>query len=336
MSMTSWFAFDRPWALWLALAGVLPLWRGIDSYSAWPRLTAATHDTASNLIHGLLQGMAALALAALALGMAGPHIPDSRVQHIGHGAHMVLLIDRSSSMNSGFAGGAPGSDAESKAAAAKRLLGSFTTQRPHDRVGVIGFSTMPMLVLPLTGRPQAIQAAIDAIDRPGLAYTDVGRGLAMALALFGNTPDASVSRVIIMVSDGAAVIDRRIQERLRADIAARPVQLYWLFLRTAGSPGIYDKPKEGIPDTPQSMPERHLDIFFKSLGVPYRAFEAASADDVARAIQEIDDQQQSPLRYTEYAPRVDLHHYALATAILCLLLLIAAKSSEARFQPREK
>lgn len=46
--------------------------------------------------------------------------------------------------------------------------------------------------------------------------------------------------------------------------------LYWLFLRTAGSLGIYELPEAGS-DTPQTAPERHLDLFFNSPGVSYRA-----------------------------------------------------------------
>jgi len=333
--MNTWLAFDTPWALWLALAALLPLWRSLHLTSHWPRLDAMMEDPASNTLNVLLRALAALAILALAVTVAGPYRPGGEIARIGTGAHMVLLIDRSSSMNAGFARSA-GSDAESKAQAAKRLLQGFAHNRPHDRIGVVGFSTMPMLVVPLTGRPQAVQAAISAIDRPGLAYTDVGRGLAMALALFGNdSSDASTARVVLLISDGAALIDRRVQEQLRADVAARPVQIYWLFLRSEGSPGIYDEPEDARLDTPQSMPERHLDLFFKSLGVPYRAFEATSAEEVARAIEEVGREQQQPLRYMEPLPRVELRPWALALACLCLLALIAAKLMEVEIRPQE-
>jgi len=238
-------------------------------------------------------------------------------------------------MNGGFARHSAETDTESKAQAAKRLLQGFADSRPHDRIGVVGFSTMPMLVTPLTDRPQAVQAAIGAIDRPGLAYTDVGRGLAMALALFGNDADAATSRVVMLISDGAALVDRKVQEQLRADVAERPVQIYWLFLRSEGSPGIYDVPEDSRLDTPQSMPERHLDLFFKSLNVPYRAFEATSAEDVARAIEEVGREQQKPIRYMEPLPRVELHGWTLALACLCLVGLIAAKVLEVQVRPQE-
>jgi len=331
----NWLAFDHPWALWLALVAALPLWCSLHLASHWPRLSIAMQDPASNTLNLILRTLAALAIAALALSIAGPYRPGGEIARTGTGAHLVLLIDRSSSMNGGFARYSTSADAESKAAAAKRLLQGFADSRPHDRIGVVGFSTMPMLVTPLTDRPQAVHAAIGAIDRPGLAYTDVGRGLAMSLALFGQDRDATASRVVMLVSDGAALIDRKVQEQLRADVAERPVQMYWLFLRSEGSPGIYDVPEDSRLDTPQSMPERHLDLFFKSLNVPYRAFEATSAEEVARAIEEVGREQQHPIRYMEPLPRTDLRGWTLALACLCLLGLIAAKLLEVEIRPQE-
>ena len=60
--------------------------------------------------------------------------------------------------------------------------------------------------------------AIDAIDRPGLDFTDVGRGLGMALSMIEEDVQQG-SRAIILVSDGVAVIGRRIQDTLRMEFA---------------------------------------------------------------------------------------------------------------------
>ena len=121
-------------------------------------------------------------------------------------------------------------------------------------MGVAAFSTSPMLVMPLTDHRAATKAAIDAVDRPGLDYTNIGRGLAMALSMF--KADASDrSRAILLVSDGAGVIDPRIQDDLRAEFKKTNVHLYWLFLRTAGSPGIYELPEA---DRTRRRPRRNV------------------------------------------------------------------------------
>ncbi|MFX6622253.1 VWA domain-containing protein, partial [Acinetobacter baumannii] len=83
-----------------------------------------------------------------------------------------LLLDRSSSMDDSFAGRPPDGDEDTKSATARRLLVQLLARRPHDRVGIVAFSTAPMPVLPITDQRAAVLAAINAIDRPGLAYTD--------------------------------------------------------------------------------------------------------------------------------------------------------------------
>ena len=68
-----------------------------------------------------------------------------------------------------------------------------------------------------------------------------------ALALDMQEADTSpAARVIVLISDGAAVIDRKVQEQLRAAFARRPINLYWLFLRTEGTPGISTVPAPGL------------------------------------------------------------------------------------------
>jgi mxaC protein len=157
----------------------------------------------------------------------------------------------------------------------------------------------------------------------------------LAFSMFDDASSES-SRALVLVSDGAAVIDRRVQDALRDAARREPVRLYWLFLRTQGSKGIYDKPPPGEPDTPQIYPERHLDVFLKSLGLPYRAFEAKGAAEVSAAIREIDQLEQRPTVYKETIPRQDLDWLCYWAAGFALLLLLAAKLSERRLdQDRE-
>jgi mxaC protein len=232
-------------------------------------------------------------------------------------------------MDNTFAGTAPTVGEKSKSAAARHLLSDFVLRREHDSFGVVAFSTSPMHVLPLTEHKDAMLAAIDAINRPGLAFTNVGKGLAMALDTHEADPTPA-ARAILLVSDGAAVIEHRVQEKLRAAYQRRPINLYWLFLRTEGTPGIFDAPATPEDDTPQAMPERHLHKFFESLKIPYHAFEAESPQALAEAIAEIGKLERSPITYLERVPQLDLSVWAYALAALCLALLVAAKLAEVR------
>lgn len=329
--LTRGWGVDHPAVLALLLLAVLPLLatpfrrRGIASAGLIP------DDPLSRIMGVGLRLAGVVAMVALVLGLAGLHRREQSVEREGTGAHLVLLLDRSSSMDNSFAGRAPTGDQESKSAAAKRLLAEFVARRPHDRIAVAAFSTSPMPVLPLTDHHEVVDAAIDAIDRPGLAFTDVGRGLALAFSSFADDTDEA-SRAVLLVSDGAALIDRRVQEALRDAAARTPLHLYWLFLRTRGAQGIYDVPASG-DDSAQANPERHLHLFLQSLGLPYRAFEATSPEAVAQAITEIDRQETRPIRYAERIPRRNLARPAFLVAALAVALLLAAKLAERQLRP---
>jgi mxaC protein len=324
--------FAQPQALWLLPLAGLPLFLSLLRTQGYPSLDGLPDDPLSDIVGLAITTLGVIAIGATILGLAGPYRFGQTVERIGQGAEMVLLIDRSGSMNETFAGRQPKGGEQSKAAAARRILGDFVVAREHDRIGVAAFSTAPMLVLPLTDRRAATLAGIGAIDRPGLAKTDVGRGLAMALSMLEDgAPFAA--RVLLLISDGAAVIDPRVQSKLRAGFARFSVNLYWLFLRTAGGKGIFDAPEPG-QDTPQAMPERHLDIFFKSLGIPYKAFEAESPDAVRKAAQDIDRLENRPILYREHLPRQDIAIIFYAAAALATALLLGAKLCEAGLRKR--
>lgn len=325
-------ALATPWVLVLMPLALLPLLLSAQRPESYPALDVVETDPLSVVLDGLIRLAGALAIAALILGIGGLHRLGRTIEKTGEGAHIVLLIDRSSSMDNTFAGRAPEGGEESKSKAARRLLKDFILRRDHDLVGVAAFSTSPMHVLPMTDHKEAVLAAVDAMDRPGLAFTNVGRGLALALDMQEADPSPA-ARVVVLVSDGAAVIDRKVQDELRAAFARRPINLYWLFLRTEGTPGITTVPGPGEEDTPQAMPERHLDKFFASLGVTYRAFEAENPEAVADAIQEIGKLERSPITYLERIPHEDLKARAFAVALAALLILLMARLAEVRLVP---
>lgn len=325
-------ALSVPSLLFLLPLALLPLALSTQRPQSYPSIEGIEADPLSIAIEWMLRIAGAIAIAALIVGIGGLHRLGRTIEKNGEGARIVLLIDRSSSMDNTFAGRAPEGGEESKSAAARRLLKDFIVRREHDLVGVSAFSTSPMHILPMTEHKGAVLAAVDAMDRPGLAFTNVGRGIALALDMH-EADTSPAARVIVLVSDGAAVIDRKVQDKLRAAFARRPINLYWLFLRTAGTPGISTVPAPGEEDTPQAMPERHLDKFFKSLGITYLAFEAENPESVADSIAEISKLERSPITYFERIPHQDLKGRAFAVALAALLVLLAAKLAEVRLVP---
>lgn len=262
--------------------------------------------------------------------MAGLNRSEQSIERIGHGAHIVILLDRSKSMDYTFAGKAPDGSTESKSSAAKRLLTDFIQQRKNDRIGVAGYSTSPLFFMPLTENKQAVLAAVSATDLPALAYTNISKGLAMGLSFFQKQTSQTGSRIILLVSDGAAVIDTDSEKKIRRWVKEQNIRLYWVFMRSPNSPGLYDKPEDSRDDNAQAMPERYLHLFFNSLNIPYKAYQAENPDAVEEAINDINKLENKPLHYEEKIPKQDLSGFCYALATLLISVLLGFKLYEAR------
>ena len=325
---------DRPWLLGLVIFAGLPLFVSGQRLAFVGSLIGVPSDPLSDAVRWSLRLSSVFAIILLVVAIAGPYRSGDTISRVGTGAQVVILLDRSGSMNDTFAGTSPAGDEESKSTATKRLLKAFVGRRSHDLFGVAAFSTSPIMVLPLTDHHDAVRAAINASDRPGLDFTNMARGLGMALSMFA-TDRADEHHVILLVSDGGAVIDSHQQDILRAEFRKFKTDLYFLFLRTAGSKGMFDKP--GPDDnTPQAMPERYLNLFFQTLEVPYKPYQAENPAQVEDAIHDIDRLERYPITYTERLPRQDLTGFAYALAGLFVAILVAAKIVEARIVPRRR
>lgn len=345
--------FETPgWLLLLPLAALPWLLRRRE---ALPNTWAATlpHDAASDAIAFALHAASALAIAALVLALAGPYRPEVRIERVGRGAEIVLVLDRSRSMDQGFAGGRPapgvkgtGPEAleyysklrsaqnrSSKGQAARQLLGEFAAKRPNDRFGLVMFSTLPIRVLGFTQKPEVVQAAIAAgnIGR-GLSETNIGLALDAALGYFADRPYTG-SRIVMLVSDGGDRLDAAVRERIAQQVEKHRVAIYWIYLRSAmsgslapGGAGLGGEAPAGA----EAAPEYFLHRFFESLGTPYRAYEADNPEALQKAIDDVDRLENLPIVYEDVVPRRSLAPWALAAALAAVLLLLAADRWEIR------
>ncbi|MDQ3773514.1 MAG: VWA domain-containing protein [Pseudomonadota bacterium] len=322
-------ALAHPWVLALLPLAFLPFFFSSFRSQPYPWVEVIPRDVISTAIDYTLRVIAALAIASLILGIAGLHRVEQTVQRIGRGAHTVLLLDRSSSMDHSFAGHPPSGEEESKAQAARRLLLEFVARRKSDLIGVASFSTSAMFVLPLSEHREAIEAAIRAMDTPGLGLTNIAKGLAMALSFFQGRPYTG-SRVIVLVSDGATEVDHRSRADLRKWFKELGVGLYWIYLRTANSPGIFEARERPPGDTADGLPERHLHAFLSSLETPYSPYEAENPQALERAIADLDALENLPLRYSEHILRGELSGWCYGLALCAIAALLGAKLAEVR------
>ena len=345
-------SFDTPWLLALLPLALLPLCLQPGTAVANTWLVAQPRDLASSLLDLALRAAAVLAMAGSLVGMAGPHLPELQVERQGQGAEIVLVLDRSRSMDQSFAGArtnAPtgtGPEAlayysnlranearSSKGQVARQMLAEFAQRRPADRFGMVIFSNLPIRVLGFTSKPEIIQAAIQAgnIGR-GLSETNIARALQSALAYFEDRPYTG-SRIVLLVSDGGDKLDINARNRITEQARKHRVGITWIYIRSPRSPGLM---RETAVDTLQPSaqeelaPEQFLDRFFQGLQVPYRAYEADDPDSLQRAIADLDRLENLPITYLDTVPRRDLSGWAFGVALASVLMLLLARRLEIR------
>jgi len=273
-----------------------------------------------------------MTMAAIVLGIAGPGIREGRVELIGRGAEIAILLDRSSSMDAKIhrnlleLGKQPG-PAESKNDVAREALNWLLRQRPENRFSLTLFNAAALRVAPFTDDVTIVQAGLDASDiGRGPSDTNMGLGLLAAIEGFEGR-SFSGSRVILLVSDGGAKLDEDVRERIRQGLARNHISLYFIFIRS--NPNSPNLELVGT-DADTLVEEVALHVFFANLDSEYRVFQAEDAASMARAVAEIDQLQNLPLVYHERVPRIDYSRLCYAAALGCglLLLVLAAARLE--------
>lgn len=328
-------AFAQPWALVLLPLALLPLLRGSTRVLGCASFALLPRDRLSRAAGWAVRLAGVVAIAAVVAAVSGPHLSDQAIERLGQGAEMVIVLDRSASMDQPFyvAGNYHPLEAaagnESKASVARRLLQEFVGQRREDSFALILFSAFPIHVLDFTQHYEVVEAASTGsrLGR-GLGDTDIGRALLASASLFANRP-YNASRVVLLVSDGGAHLDPDTRTQIRSLFRRDRISLYWIYLRSHGSPGLLaDRDvSAAVADT---VPEHFLHQFFGDLPTPYRAYEAENPQAVQRAIADIARMERFPIHYREVLPRRDLSPPAYGVALVATILLVLAAVVEIR------
>ncbi len=321
----------HPWALALLLLCLAPLLLHGQKILAYSSLSLVPSDLASDSLAIALRIAGALAIGALVLGVSGLFRPAHTLQRLGSGAQIVLLLDRSRSMDEPFAGqrfmhALETGQYESKGEIARKLLSKFIASRDKDMFSVVVFSTFPMEILPLTPRHDIIQAAVDAgrFGR-GLAETNIAAGLKSALEYFADRPYTG-SRLVILLSDGAGELDRPSRRQIEELMKRHRVGLYWIYIRSHNSPKILQESEDEVVQG--LTPERTLHRFFTEMDAPYRAYSAENPQALQRAIDDVGRLQNLPNWYDEVIPKQDLSALCYLIALALTTLLIIARLIE--------
>lgn len=323
LGLESWGLETPAYLLLLSLALFPLLVRGHTTF-AYPSIARLPVDPLSKWLERLWRILGALSISFIALGLAGIYWGSHSVERVGRGAHIMLVLDRSASMNDSFADKV--TLESSKMEVARRVLQVFVSKSHEDLLGMVTFSTSPILAAPLGVDKEAVLSALKATEAGGMGFTAVARGLGMALDYYEGKP-VTGARVVVLVSDGGAHLESKTQDMLRNIFHRQGASLYWIFLRSANSPGLSKPLEEGHDD---AYPEYYLHRFFGSMGVPYKAYEAENPQAVEQAMADIARLKNQPVRYQEAAPRRDLSSIFYWLAFICACGLLAFHFTEVR------
>jgi Ca-activated chloride channel family protein len=310
--------WDTPWAL--ALLVMVPLAAQFARRPArraaavlWARLPSGGASLGALAVRafGLLPWLA-LILAILAV--ARPQRGVSQSETESKGVDIVLVIDISPSM------AAQDFSPQNRLAVAKETAREFIRERPHDRIGLVGFAATSFTQCPLTLDHDALLELLNGLDF-GLAEDGTAIGMGLASAVSGLRHSKTPSKVVVLLTDGE---NNRgsIDPATGAELAkAYGVRVHTVLVGRGGVvPVPVDDPVFGrhIEMVRMDVDETTLrDIAQRTGGRFFRATDAAA---LAHIYNEIDRMERVPVKSISYREYRDLGPLLIGAAAALLAL----------------
>ncbi len=298
-----------------------------DKTVAWSNFVPV--DSLSNVIGIALKALASIVIASLILTLAGPYVPEQTIERVGSGAEVVILVDRSRSMDDPFSTRGKAlavnrtvGKGDSKRRIAKKYLMEFVDKRPDDRFGFVLFSDKALDLLPLSYNKESIRATINASALgKGLSETNIAKAMIKAAEMYGKETYRG-SRTVLLVSDGGQEFSDEDKNKITELYKRENLTLYWVYMRSTTGLSIEE---ESDDDSWSNTPEKRLHNFFKDLGIPYKVFEIESVKSFSEAIDTIDEQESQTLIVEEIIPREIKTAPFFWFAMITMLLLVLAQ-----------
>jgi len=195
-------------------------------------------------------GSGAFAVAAMAsavIGLAGPGRAGGEELRSGRGAEVLILMDRSSSMDANVvpkdvkAGGQFNASMPTKSDVVRGLLSQFVAKRPDDRFAFMAFSTSALRIVPFTDDHALVQAALAAtgVGR-GLPDTLMGKALLAIQFVQARNPHVELAAIAEAEEEEARTLTRRRQaaESAAAELVDTNEQLSLSLVRNVEERGL--------------------------------------------------------------------------------------------------
>ena len=247
----------------------------------------------------------ALALLCLVVALARPQkgLEESRVRT--EAVDIVLLVDVSPSMMT------PDFSTPmhtlNRLDAAKSVLEKFIASRPHDRLGMIGFSAFPYTMCPLTLDHGWLLDRMRNM-RPGMLGDATAIGDAMASAVNRLRESKAKSKVVVLLTDGQNNFGL-----MKPEIAAQAAKALGIKIYTVGASAVTARSRND-----DAVDEASLKGIADTTGAAY--FRAANLEKMQNVYEQIDKLEKTEIQVDHFTRFRELAAPWLLAALLFLAL----------------
>jgi Ca-activated chloride channel family protein len=268
----------------------------------------------------------------MAVALAGPRTPDAETKISREGIAIMMVVDRSSSMNARDL--VQGDASVDRLTAVKRVFRQFVLGgegagqgRPDDTIGLITFAGFADSLCPLTldhGNLVSLVEDLEIVNQRSEDGTAMGDGLALAVERLRKSP--ARSRIAILLTDGvnnAGAIDPLKAAELAG---SQNIKVYCIGAGTEGfAPVPAIDPFTGRTVLRQAFVEIDeavlREIAEQTGGRYFRATDQAALADIYREIDALERTKVSELRYLQYH-----EHYGRWVIASLVFMAVAAVS----------
>ncbi len=310
-------------SLWLFLLpfAILPFIISVSDRYIISNINIFHQDNLSKNFNLITKIIMSLVIIICILILANPWSNSTTITQVGKGAQIVFVIDRSVSMSKPFIGNDQ-NKSEIKSLASRRILKSFIESRPLDMLGIVGFSNSALYGSKITKNRGYTYAAIDAATGSSVNQTNIGSGISSGLFMFSEI-DTTGSQALVLLSDGAGKISKRVKSEISKALSEKKINLYWIIIKEPNDVSLFSDNTYLQGREPTVV---KLDLFFKSLNTKYKAYEAENPDALSNAIKDIDTKEKRPIKIDKDIPGKNYNPALLNILLSLLFLLIVIKN----------
>ncbi len=273
-----------------------------------------------------LQG---LALALCVIALARPLRGNIEENTLSEGVDIVLLVDKSSSMNFRDL---IDDGSLTRYDVVKEVVEEFAVRRMTDREGnadnvaLMTFARYPSVLCPFTLDVNALTNFLrisETVEGGGLEDgTAIGIALAKAVAVLRDTE--AKSKVVILLTDGENMLDDITPMEAAGMAAAEDIRVHAILAARF----VYKSTGRGVIPTNETPNTKELEaIVEKTGGRFWRARDKESLEEVYAEIEELE---RTPREERRYVETFDLYPLFLQPALLAYLLAWLLSSTWAR------